>query len=106
MSDNLQSKEVLARLNDIRQTASGIKEESDAFAVNIRRLEQCLGELKAYWHGEAADAYQKTVSADIHNLKLIHGILSGLAKDYENAVAEYENTSQKAKEILNAIKEI
>lgn len=106
MSDNLQSKEVLAQLNEIRQTASGIKEESDAFAVNIRRLEQCFNELKVYWRGEAADVYQQIISADINNLKIVHGLLTGLSKDYENAVTEYEKASHKAEEILNAIKEI
>ena len=106
MRTTIQSKELLADVDNLSKAANTIKEETCNFENDLKKLEQCIAELNSYWEGDAAKSFQSSILVDFYELNEACAVFKKLSGDYSFAVNEYRKNEQKSIDIVRAIKDI
>ncbi len=96
--------EVYADVKEIRTAADNIREETESYSQNLKKLEVCIDELKGFWSGDASEAFARSMSAQITQLKGVEASLRKLSEDYRSVADEYARNDQRTEEIISAIK--
>lgn len=103
---SIESKKIFADIQQLDKTANKIKEETENFAADLYRLEQCVEEMKLYWKGTAAKSFLNNIMTDFQTLQDSAKVFSKLSDDFSFAVDKYRKTDQKTIDIVRAVKEI
>ncbi len=87
----------------LSQKTELLKEKSEYINNRFYQLLNCIDELSLCWSGNAANAFNASIKADMAKLKKYIEAISKASEDYTFALAVYKRNNQKIEEIVKAI---